>query len=72
MSGGAACACLERLKPPEDRAWTVYKRRFNTSAFNGGKRTASDYSSVRCRVCRAVWRTKAAYVRKLPDDGGLA
>lgn len=28
---------------------------------------ASVYSAVRCPVCSATWRTKAAYVAALPD-----
>lgn len=27
----------------------------------------SPYSTVLCRRCGAIWRTKAAYVAKLPD-----
>lgn len=48
-------------------AWSVLDRNCNHSAFNGYKRTTSDYSSVKCGKCGHVWRTKAAYVRKLPN-----
>ncbi|MDH3466206.1 MAG: hypothetical protein OES26_09910 [Gammaproteobacteria bacterium] len=68
MSGGDACSCLEREKPPIKREWVVWKLRFNTSAFNGYKVTPSDYSTVHCQVCGKVWRTKAAYVDELFCD----
>ncbi|MFJ4703160.1 hypothetical protein ACIP5N_33920 [Streptomyces sp. NPDC088768] len=48
--------------------WTVDVRRANHSAFNGYRRTSSPYSQVRCHICGAVWRTKAAYVDTLPDS----
>lgn len=67
MSGGYACHCDESTRAPKYRRWFVYKRQYNTSAFNGYHYTPSDYSSVSCRQCRAVWRTKAAYVDVLPD-----
>lgn len=53
-------------------AWKVIDRNCNYSAFNGYRRTPSDYSSVIClafswpQIC-AVWRTKANYVDTLPD-----
>jgi hypothetical protein len=57
--------------------WRVLDRRCNFSAFNGYHRTPSDYSSVVCLMCcanrsggtakTALWRTKAGYVRELPD-----
>lgn len=49
-------------------SWVVSVRRANYSAFNGGRRTPSDYSEVRCPLCPGVWRTKAAYVDELPDE----
>ena len=61
MSGGTVCKCGNR------DAWRVYQRRCNHSAFNGYRRTPSDYSSVGCERCLAVWRTKAKYVDTLPD-----
>jgi hypothetical protein len=45
----------------------VTARRCNYSTFNGGRRTPSDYSEVRCPVDRLCWRTRAAYVDNLPD-----
>ena len=45
--------------------WLVNVYRANYSAFNGGHRTPSDYSEVRCARCGRVWRTKAAYVEDL-------
>ncbi|MFB6881405.1 hypothetical protein ACFCY8_11270 [Streptomyces noursei] len=49
--------------------WVVVQRRCNHSAFNGYRRTPSLYSRVECTVpgCAAAWRTKAAYVSRLPD-----
>lgn len=49
--------------------WRVTARRCNYSAFNGYRRTPSDYSHVVCTVagCMGSWRTKAAYVDDLPD-----
>lgn len=52
--------------------WSVDVRNANYSAFNGGRRTPSVYSQVRCGTCGRVWRTKAAYVRTLPDTGANA
>jgi hypothetical protein len=43
----------------------------NHSAFNGYRRTPSDYSGLVCRSCGRVWRTKADYV-SLVKDGGYA
>lgn len=58
------CECI-----PKDRAhWVVQQRQCNHSAFNGYHRTASAYSSVWCTRCKRRWRTKAAYVRTLPDE----
>lgn len=56
----------------EDRSahrgrWFVVQRRYNRSAFNGGRRTPSRHSLVRCPVCGGAWRTAAAYVDQLPD-----
>ena len=56
----------------EHRAhWVVFQREGNASAFAGYHWTPSDYSGVRCDDasggCGRVWRTKAAYVARLPD-----
>ena len=67
MSGGNVCSCLERQNPIGERRWRVTARRCNYSAFNGYRWTPSDYSEVRCSVCRSFWRTKAQYVDKLQD-----
>lgn len=50
-------------------SWVVLDRKCNYSAFNGYRRTRSAWSSVRCDHpgCGRVWRTKAAYVSRLPD-----
>ena len=75
MAVSFGCKCPERDKPVADRAWVVIDRRCHHSAFSGYHRTPSDYSTVHCRCCRAVGRTKAAYVDQLPDgtfDGILA
>ena len=47
--------------------WVVTARRGNASAFNGYHWTPSDYSALRCTHCGRCWRTKANYVRHLPD-----
>lgn len=62
-----SCWCNERNKPIAERKWTVGRRKYNESAFNGGHRTPSKYSDVICSGCGTVWRSKAAYVDKLPD-----
>lgn len=49
--------------------WVVLQRKCNYSAFNGYHYTPSAYSTVKCNFCGAVWRTKAAYVGDLLDDG---
>lgn len=50
-------------------SWVVVERNYNRSAFNGYRRTYSDYSLVRCTAsgCHGVWRTKAKFVNSLPD-----
>lgn len=60
-------ACLDKSHRPK---WVVVHRLCNYSAFSGYRRTRSDYSAVRCLVCGRFWRTKAAYVRTLPDATG--
>lgn len=47
--------------------WMVTVREANYSAFNGGHRTPSAYSAIWCSNCGRRWRTKAAYVKTLPD-----
>ncbi len=67
MSQGASCKCPEKAKPLAQREWAVTQRRCNHSAFSGYHETPSDYSAVRCLSCKAVWRTRAAFVSLLPD-----
>jgi hypothetical protein len=67
MSAGFPCTC-STVNPWV--AWTVTTLRANYSAFNGGRRTPSAYSQVMCTVCRASWRTKAAYVDDLRRSPG--
>jgi hypothetical protein len=43
----------------------VTQYRSNRSAFNGYRRTPSDYSEIFCPVDDKRWRTKAAYVETL-------
>lgn len=62
MSAGIAC-----VNPEHKSSWAVEVREANYSAFNGGRRTRSPYSQVHCGVCPTTWRTKAAYVKTLPD-----
>jgi hypothetical protein len=47
--------------------WVVLAREGNRSAFNGYHWTPSAYSAIRCTHCGRVWRTRARYVRYLPD-----
>jgi hypothetical protein len=49
--------------------WMVVHRKCNFSAFSGYQQTPSDYSLVLCGTCGRRWRTKAAYVDTLPDQG---
>ncbi|MFD0032493.1 hypothetical protein ACFVJK_30350 [Streptomyces sp. NPDC127172] len=61
---------MPACRTPEHRPlWVVLARKCNHSAFNGGRRTPSDYSDVTCTApgCMGRWRTKAAYVDTLPD-----
>lgn len=75
MSGGCACQCSEKTEPlfqPKGsnrpaRLWRVMQRRCNHSAFNGYHETPSQYSSIQCLRCGAVWRTKAEYQWALAD-----
>lgn len=67
MSGGYACQCAESKKKVTDRRWRVTQRQCNHSAFSGYAYTSSEYSALKCLECRAVWRTKAAYVGLVPD-----
>jgi hypothetical protein len=50
--------------------WAVVQRNGNASAFNGYHWQWSAYSLVRCGHCGRRWRTKANYVRHLPDAHG--
>ena len=43
--------------------WVVTLRH----VFASRKTLASAYSRVRCDACDRTWRTRAAYVEKLPD-----
>lgn len=61
MSRGA-CSCAKGA-----RRWVVSMRKHNRSAFNGYRRTPSDYSQVWCLACFTTWRSKGAYVDELPD-----
>lgn len=65
-----SCQCPEKSKPAAERNWVVTQRNCNHSAFNGYHYTPSDYSSIRCLSCGAVWRTKAGYVSALRDARG--
>lgn len=64
MSKGIVCKCpgpiADRLKNFE-----ILTYKGNYSAFNGYKFEPSIYSSLRCKVCQSVWRSKATYVNKL-------
>lgn len=62
MSISFKCKCPERKKPVLERNWRVVDYKCNYSAFNGYKRTPSDYSEVECLSCGARGRTKANFV----------
>ncbi|WP_439681530.1 hypothetical protein [Embleya sp. MST-111070] len=47
--------------------WVVTVRNANYSAFNGGRRTPSPFSEIRCLACRSRWRSKGKFVARLPD-----
>lgn len=66
-SHGGPCTCSERAKPVGERRWSVGRRNFNESAFNGYHRTPSAYSDVVCGTCGSIWRTNAKFVADLPD-----
>jgi hypothetical protein len=57
------CRCPKPRNIPG--IWRVVQLRCNHSLFNGGRYTPSAYSEVRCIICGARWRTKAAYVDSL-------
>jgi len=72
MSGGKVCRHAWALLRPhtgqgEAGRIVVTARRSNHSKFNGSRFTPSRYSEVMCLECRSFWRTKAAYVNRLPD-----
>ena len=69
MSVSFNCHCPERKKPIGERNWVVVHRYCNYSFFQRpkGEKHDSDYSLVYCKSCTALGRTKAAYVRWLPD-----
>lgn len=48
---------------------TMYK--CNYSAFNGYRKTFSDYSQIVCRRCGAVWRSKGKFVDTLPKEENI-
>jgi hypothetical protein len=66
MSTGNVGRCLKGHDGQPSRLM-VTQRLCNHSAFNGYHYTPSDYSTVRCCQCGVHWRTKASYVRRLPD-----
>ena len=68
-----SCHCQERKKPVAERNWEVWRRHCNHSYFERPKGCwhPSDYSTVYCKTCRALGRTKAKYVDLLPDGNSL-
>jgi hypothetical protein len=67
MAKAFSCKCEERKKPVEERNWFVILRRWNCGAFEPAGGSPSNYSSVFCGTCGDGGRTKANYVRELPD-----
>ena len=71
-AGGYSTACRCEQSPKTMMSlemWEVTMYKYNASAFNGYHYTPSDYSEVRCKGCKARWRTKAKYVDKLHKAG---
>lgn len=66
MSGGTACTCKHSA---DDRTkfLVVIQRMCNHSAFNGGHRTHSAWSSIYCTKCQKLWRSKGFFVNTLRD-----
>lgn len=46
--------------------WRVAQYRCNHSAFNGYRKTPSDYSLIQCLRCGYLWRSKAKYTNGMP------
>lgn len=59
---GRGCKCDDKNRRDN---WRIVNYQCNYSAFNGYKRTPSDYSLIRCLECGSYWRTKAKYVDEL-------
>lgn len=72
MSGGTKCHCDESKKPLQDRDWNVTQLKCNNSYFQAPKGGShpSDYSTVCCNRCSAMWRTKAGYVFEIKQMKG--
>lgn len=70
MSGWQGCTC-EGTRKQKMKNWYVVMRNYNLSHFERPKgcRHYSDYSTVMCKGegCSMVIRTKAGYVKSLPD-----
>lgn len=66
MSAYIPCKCE---KNDRRKHWVVIQRNCSRSAFNGYKRTFSEYSHVIClgKGCMGSFRTKGKYVSLLPD-----
>lgn len=69
MAISFSCACSERSKPVGEREWAIVQYRCHRSAFAGYCETASNYSTVICKVCGKMGRTKAKYVDVLAELG---
>jgi hypothetical protein len=69
-SGYRSCKCSEKKKPIKERGWVVTERQ-SCDGKPSKLSTVFCYSclAVCCYSCLAVWRTKAAYVRKLSNGG---
>lgn len=65
MGQGTACIC-PGTRSFKRKMWVVLQYRCNYSAFNGYRRSESNYSCVQCTQCGHVWRTKQPYVDHLP------
>lgn len=68
MAQSFYCKCPERKKPVDQRNWVVRVYRWNFSKFVKAGGEYSDYSTVQCKSCGAVGRTKAKYVNQLKHE----
>lgn len=69
MSGWVSCSC-KGLRRKRMKNWFVSRRKYNNSYFEypKGFRHESDYSTVECRKCNMMIRSRGKFVNRLPDE----